>query len=171
MLRDPIGALTGVNLWLLGRAASWAAAGARRLGAGRRRRSGLNLGPQSSPEAGLVEPRRVAHASLGIDRGVVESQDRVDKLLRAPRPEAPGDAVDDRLQRPAAPPRDHRPARGLTLDCRDPELLDRGHDQRAGALEDLGDGGVGSPAGEFDGRPGELTQPLSVRAVADDDQR
>ena len=64
--------------------------------------------------------------------------------------ERPRHALGDALAHPALAQRDHRAAGGQRLDRRDPELLRRGHDQRARAREQLGDALVADPAGERD---------------------
>src|SRR5207248_5815128 len=93
------------------------------------------------------------------------------QLGRAAGPEASSLALDDRLERAATAAGDDRSTRRLALDGGDPELLDRGEDERPGALEDLGDARVGQAAGELDRRAGEAAQVPGGGAVTDDDQR
>ena len=102
-----------------------------------------------------IEPRDDLGERLGVAAPVV-------------RPRLP---LVHALEHAAGAERDHRPAGRERLHGGDPELLGRGHDERAGAPHQLGDAHVRQPAGEAHGRPGEAAQPPQLGAVADHHER
>ena len=79
--------------------------------------------------------------------------------------------ADDRLQRPAARERDHRPAGGLRLDRDDPEVLVLRVHQRPTARVELVELAVRDPAEEAHVRGRARLEPRAGRAVACDHQR
>src|SRR5207245_6804794 len=101
--------------------------------AARRRARPVDLARERRPELLDAETARVLDARPRIDRSVVERRDRFDQAVDPVRPEAAGHPVDDGLERPAGAEGDHRTASRLRLDRGDPELLDRGHAERAAA--------------------------------------
>src|SRR5690242_20165410 len=92
----------------------------------------------------------VSHAGNRVDGGVVELEDGAGQFTRSSGPEAAGYAVDHGFQHPAPSAGYDRPARRLTLNRGDPELLDRGNDQCPCLLKNLGHLFVRHSAGEPD---------------------
>ena len=85
--------------------------------------------------------------------------------------EEPGLAVADDVERASLGKRDRRPARGLHLRHREPEVLDAGHDQRDAARHRRRDVGVGETAEEAHGGSGECLQTVAVGSLADHVER
>ena len=155
------------------RAEAAAAAGARERARRALELAGL-LDDRAQPglEAADVEAHRVVDASLGRNGVGVEPAHGLGQRLGPARvEERAGLALEHGLERAAFGVGDHRAAGGLGLDGGDPELLGRGHDERPGALEQLGRALVADPALEGDVARGDAAQAASVGAVAHDHQR
>ena len=139
---------------------------ASRRSTGPSRSAALNLITEPLAEHLGVEAARVLHTCARIDPEDVELGYRGREFIRAAIPPAPGHAVHDVLKRPPGATGDHRPARGLSLDSRDAELLPRRDHERAAARQQPGRIGVSDAPDEVHGRPGAALESAPSGPVA-----
>src|SRR5262245_48881236 len=118
-------------------------------------------------------PQQLGLEAVGVR---LEAVDDVDQVLdRLPReeesrwwPRAPG--RHHRLADPALPEREDGPSRRHRLERCDPEILERGEEQRAAARVQVGHGLIVAPAEELDARPREGAQAALLGARPHDEK-